>query len=101
MNTDELVNEDDIAAALTEAPTPSKGRGRGRGRGQRGGAQAASALLASADSMSARERNKLKRKAKALQRQDSMVGQTSGEIKSRVRPLRCCGLIHCRCWTFH
>lgn len=85
LDTDELVNEEDIAAALQQ-PAPSKGR-RGGNKGQAGRSsvtpdrQAASELLGRSDSLSARERNKLKRKAKAMERQ----GSTRGDSKGRVR----------------
>jgi hypothetical protein len=84
-DTDELVNEEDLTAALQQ-PTPTKGR---RGRGQQGKAaatpekQAVSELLGHADSLSARERNKLKRKAKAMERQGSL----RQDSKARVRQL--------------
>lgn len=82
LNTDELVNEEDITAALQ--PTPSKGR---RGRGQQGQSsatpekQAASELLGRSDSLSARERNKLKRKAKAMERQGSARVDNKGRVR--------------------
>jgi hypothetical protein len=84
MNTDELVGEEDIEAAL-EAPVnksrsragssssrgDSAGGGKGRSATPPEGKQAAASLLRSDSLMSARERNKLKRKAKQLGRQDS------------------------------
>lgn len=86
LNTDELVNEEDITAALQQ-PTPTKGR-RG-GRGQQGGKgtatpekQAASELLGRSDSLSARERNKLKRKAKAMERQSSARLDSKGRVST-------------------
>lgn len=102
VDTDELVNEDDIKAAL-ETPfgaaaaaaaaasaAPSAGGTRGGRSADAGDAmqqrgtlkQAAASLLASGDSLSARERNKLKRKAKALQRCESSKGS---ELRGRVR----------------
>lgn len=88
INTDELVCEDDLAAALV-APTPTTrsgksfraggGSGSGRQRSATPEKQQASELLR-ADSMSARERNKLKRKYRALQRQDSVKADAKGRV---------------------
>lgn len=82
MNTDELVAEEDITAALA-APPPKPRRGSsGRVRAATPEAKQAAASLLRTDSLSARERNKLKRKAKALNRQDSVkAGQ---DPKGRV-----------------
>eukprot|EP00879_Flechtneria_rotunda_P013204 GHRR01013789.1.p1 GENE.GHRR01013789.1~~GHRR01013789.1.p1 ORF type:complete len:273 (+),score=89.59 GHRR01013789.1:182-1000(+) len=77
-DTDELVNEEDIAAALQQPKKRAQG---GKWRQATPDKQAAASLLRS-DSLSARERNKLKRKTKALQRQDSLAGV---ESKGRVR----------------
>lgn len=82
LDTEELVNEEDITAALQQS-TPSKGR---KGRGQQGKGvvtpekRAASELLGRSDSLSARERNKLKRKAKALERQSSARLDSKGRV---------------------
>lgn len=89
LNTDELVNEYDLAAALTEQPAKQhrskSSRGSGNGGRQRSATpekQSAADLLRDSG-MSARERNKLKRKFKALQRQDSMRAGCT-DTKSRV-----------------
>jgi hypothetical protein len=90
MNTDELVNEEDITAALQEAPVKGRGRCRGLQEQQQQQQQrqstpdkmAAASLLTSSDSLSARERNKLRRTARALQRQESVK---AADGKSRVR----------------
>lgn len=88
INTDELVNEDDLAAALTaNTRKMHNSRGsRGSGSGSSGRPRSAtpekqqvSDLLRS-DSMSARERNKLKRKYKA-QRQDSLKADAKGRVR--------------------
>lgn len=88
LDTEELVNEADITAALQQPSPGSKGR-RGRGskqQGNKGGGaatpekQAASELLGHSDSLSARERNKLKRKAKALERQSSVRLDSRGRV---------------------
>lgn len=85
LDTEELVNEEDITAALQE-PSPGKGGRRGRANQQgKGGAatpekQAASELLGHSDSLSARERNKLKRKAKAMERQSSVRLDNRGRV---------------------
>eukprot|EP00878_Enallax_costatus_P025679 GHUV01027498.1.p1 GENE.GHUV01027498.1~~GHUV01027498.1.p1 ORF type:complete len:859 (+),score=296.21 GHUV01027498.1:363-2939(+) len=91
INTDELVNEDDLAAALT-APTPKAqasaaraARAANRQRSATPEKQQASELLRS-ESMSARERNKLKRKHKALQRQDSM----KTDAQARAAGIKAC-----------
>lgn len=92
LDTDELVNEEDIAAALLPSPS-AKGSGRRGGGGGKGGSsrsgsaapperQAASELLQQTDSLSARERNKLKRKAKALERQNSLRVDSKGRVSS-------------------
>jgi hypothetical protein len=81
MNTDELVGEEDIEAALEAPAGRARSRAGSSGRGDSGSKarsatppedkQAAASLLRSDSMLSARERNKLKRKAKALGRQDS------------------------------
>jgi hypothetical protein len=83
LDTEELMNEADLTAALQQ-PTP-KGR---KGRGQKGAGsvtpekQAASELLGRSDSLSARERNKLKRKAKVLERQSSLRLDSKGRVRA-------------------
>jgi hypothetical protein len=94
MNTDELVGEADIEAALEAPAGRSRSRTGSSGRGDRSGKgrsatppeskQAAASLLRSDSLMSARERNKLKRKAKALGRQDS-IKPGGLDAKGRVR----------------
>lgn len=90
VNTDELVDEDDLAAAFSASTWKahgsrgSKGSGSGSGSGgkQRSATpekQQAVDLLRS-DSMSARERNKLKRKYKALTKQDSLKADGKGRV---------------------
>jgi hypothetical protein len=89
LDTEELMNEADLTAALQQ-PTP-KGR---KGRGQKGAGsatpekQAASELLGRSDSLSARERNKLKRKAKALERQSSVRLDNKGRVRRLAAYMR-------------
>lgn len=95
MNTDELLGEEDIEAALAATPGRPRSRPSSSGRGDSGsggkarsstppeGKQAAASLLRSDSLMSARERNKLKRKAKALGRQDS-TKPGGADAKGRV-----------------
>lgn len=83
MNTDELVGEEDIEAALQAPAARPRSRAGSSNRGDSGSGskarsatppeskQAAASLLRSESIISARERNKLKRKAKALGRQES------------------------------
>ncbi|WIA33345.1 hypothetical protein OEZ86_006482 [Tetradesmus obliquus] len=83
MNTDELVGEEDIEAALEAPVARPRSRAGSSNRGDSGSGskarsatppeskQAAASLLRSESIISARERNKLKRKAKALGRQES------------------------------
>ncbi|KAF6253887.1 SNF2 family N-terminal domain-containing protein [Scenedesmus sp. NREL 46B-D3] len=98
MNTDELLGEEDIEAALAATPGRPRSRPSSSGRGDSGsggkarsstppeGKQAAASLLRSDSLMSARERNKLKRKAKALGRQDS-TKPGGADAKGRVAEL--------------
>jgi hypothetical protein len=101
MNTDELVGEEDIEAALEAPAGRARSRAGSSGRGDSSskaraatppeGKQAAASLLRS-DIMSARERNKLKRKAKALGRQDS-IKPGGLDAKGRVSSSRAAYLL--------
>jgi hypothetical protein len=106
MNTDELVGEEDIEAALEAPPGRPRSRAGSSSRGDSGngskarsatppeGKQAAASLLRSESLMSARERNKLKRKAKALGRQESAK---PGGLDAKGRVSGCSNMIYRTC----
>lgn len=98
MNTEELVGEEDIEAALQAPAARPRSRAGSSNRGDSGSGskarsatppeskQAAASLLRSESIISARERNKLKRKAKALGRQESSKPgalDAKGRVSSR------------------